>query len=196
MVTRTACEDLLDPKSMDGPEVKHTVADLFDINDKTFLTYHVASSGFDALGTAGCILGGALYGVGLYRSPPSVFAAMGTAGLIGSATGMAFGLSRIVSLASKGESAKPIPWTPDGIHQRTDGLRHNFIVRVMDQSAWLGVGLAAGALLYTGGPTKLKLSPGILGVGQAMSLGTSLGMLGAVGCVMTTKPSRDTDSDD
>ena len=186
--------DLLDSKSMDGPKVKRTMADLFDINDMTFLTYHVASSGFNAVGTAGCILGGALYGSGLYRSPPSVWAAMGTFGLIGSVAGAALGLTKMASVASKGE-AQTVPWTTDGIHQRTDGLRHNFIVRIMDQNAWLGLAVAAGALLYAGGPTKLKLSPGLLGVGQAMNLGTSLGVLGAAGCVWATRPPSD-DTDD
>ena len=190
-----ARSDLLDPKSMDGPKVKRTVADLFDINDMTFLTYHVASSGLHAVGTAGCLLGGVLYGSGLYRSPPSVWAAMGTAGLAGSVAGVALGLTTMASVAYKGEAAKPVPWTIDGIHQRTDGLRHNFIVRIMDQNAWLGAALAAGALLYAGGPTKLKLSPGILGVGQALNLGTSLGVLGAAACVWATRPPRD-DADD
>lgn len=189
-----ARSDPLDPKSMDGPKVKRTIADLFDITDKTFLTYHVASSGFNTLGTAGCLLGGALFGSGLYRSPPSVWAAMGTAGLMGSVAGAALGLTKMASVASKGE-AQPIPWTTDGIHQRTDGLRHNFIVRIMDQNAWLGLAMAAGALLYAGGPSKLKLSSGVLGVGQALNLGTSLGVLGAAGCVWATRPSHD-DPDD
>ena len=183
--------DLLNPKSMDGPEVKHTVADLFDINDKTFLAYHVASAGFAAIGTVGCLLGGALYSSGLYRRPPSVWATMGTAGLFGSAAGAALGLTKMAAIASKGEAAQPIPWNTDGIRQRTDGLRHNFVVRVVDQSAWLGVGLAVGALLCAGGPTKLKLSPGVLGVGQALNLGTALSMLGAVGCVWANRPAND-----
>jgi len=188
--------DLLDPKSMDGPVIQHTVADLFDINDKTFLTYHVASAGFDVVGTVGCLLGGALYGLGLYRPFPSALAMMGTTGLIGNGLGMCLGLGKMASIASKGDAAQPLPWNEDGIHQRRDGLKHNFKVRVLDQSAWLGYGLAAGVLLYAGGPSKLKLSPGVLGVGQALNLGASLGVLGAVGRVWSTMPPKDTEDDD
>ena len=193
-------DPLLDPKAMDGPVVPFAPADLFRFNDRLFLGWHVASAPWDVLGTVGCLVGGALYGVGfLYHRPlllpPSAWAAAGTSGLIGGGAGAALGLARMAATAAKGGAAEP-PWNEDGIKQRCDGLSHNFVVRIMDLSSWLGMGLAAGAVWYAGGPSKLKLSSGWLGVGQALSLGSAVGMLGAVGCVWSTRPPKDVDDDD
>jgi len=192
---------LLDPKTMDGPVIQHTVADLFQFNSRLFMTYHVSSAGFQALGTVGSLVGGALYGVGLLLHRPflpTVWAVMGTSGLVGGAAGAGLGLSGMAATAAQGPAATPVPWTDEGIQQRVDGLRHNYLVRVMDRSLRMGVGLAAGALLYAGGPSKLKLSSGWLGVGQALSLGSTVGMLGAVGCIWSTErlSSKDFEEED
>jgi len=97
--------------------------------------------------------------------------------------------------ARQGESASP-PWNDEGIQQRVDGLSHNFKVRVLDLSAWAGVGVAAGAMVLAGGPKKFKFSPGILGVMQGLSLGSALGSLGAIGCIFSTRPKFDEDEDE
>jgi hypothetical protein len=132
-----------------------------------------------------------LYGLG-WRRFPSIFAAMGSAGLVAGGVGVLMGLGGMQNKAKKGEKASP-PWNEEGIQQRVDGLSHNFNVRVIDLSVWSGIGLAAGALVVAGGPSRMKLSPGALGAMQAVSLGSALGSLGAIGCIFSTRPKEDED---
>jgi len=70
---------------------------------------------------------------------------------------------------------------------RLDGLSHNFKVRVLDLSVWMGVAIS-GVVVATvpGGPTALGLSKGSLGVFQALSLGSTLGSLSAMACIYKT----------
>jgi len=158
------------------------------------MTYHVMSAGYDAFTPVGATVGGILYGI-RWRPFPSVLAMMGTGGLIGGSLGMVLGLTTMQKKARQGESASP-PWNDEGIQQRVDGLSHNFKVRVLDLSAWAGVGVAAGAMVLAGGPKKFKFSPGILGVMQGLSLGSALGSLGAIGCIFSTRPKFDEDEDE
>lgn len=186
--TRKDDADLLDPKIMDGPKIETTVGDLFKSRPKIFLPYHAMSAGYSVLTPVGSLLGGLLYytaGVGS-ATYPSALAVMGTSGLVSGSAGMALGLAKLLQVASLGESASP-PFTADGIQQRVDGLSHNFVVRVLDKSVWLGA--AAGCLIVAGagGPKKIGLSAGTLGILQAISLGSAVGTLGAVGCVASTK---------
>lgn len=189
-----AKESLLDPKSMDGPAVKWTVADLFASNANVAMTYHVMGAGYDALTPVGTLLGGAIYAVG-YRPMPAL-AFMGTTGLLTGTVGMALGLTGMMSTARKGEKATPLPWNEEGVQQRVDGLKHNFKVRILDKSVWYGIGMAGGALLFAGGPAKLGLSKGPLGVAQALSLGSAIGGLSAFGCIYATLPKKDDDDSD
>jgi hypothetical protein len=182
---------LLNARAMDGPVIKNTVADVFKSNPKVAVTYHVMSTPFSLFNTAGVLLGGGLYGAG-FRPLPSALAMMGTTGVVAGSLGMVLGLAAMSGIAAKGEAASP-PWNQDGIQQRVDGLSHNFKVRVLDLSAWSGMAVAAGALLFAGGPSKLKLSAGPLGVLQALSLGTALGSFGAFGCMYSNRPSEEDD---
>ena len=184
--------NLLDPKIMDGPKVEATVGDLFKSHPKLFLPYHAMSAGYSILTPVGSLLGGLLYytaGVGSSNTtyPSSVLAVMGTSGLLAGSAGMVLGLAKLLQLASQGENASPIPFTTDGIQQRVDGLSHNFMVRILDKSVWLGA--AAGCLIVAGagGPKKVGLSAGAFGVLQAISLGSAVGTLSAIGCVASTK---------
>jgi hypothetical protein len=194
---------LLDPKTMDGPVVKTTVHDLFQSYPYLSLTYHCATTGSFLLNTVGVTIGAGLYGVGLRSLPllgaaPSWAALSGTTGLTLGGVGMAAGLAALSGIAAKGENATPIPFTHDGVQQRVDGLRHNFMVRLVDLSCWTGMGLAATALVVAGGPAKLQLSAGTLGVMQALSLGSALGGLGAFGCLysLRRKNQRELEADD
>lgn len=184
---------LLDPKYMDGPIVRWTVADLFKSDKKTFMKYHVMESGYGALTPVGTILGGIVYGVGV-RPFPSALQMMGTTGLVTGVAGMVLGLTRMNKVAAQGETASP-PWTDDGIQNRVDGISHNFKVRILDLSVWSDMGLAAGALVLAGGPVKLGLSKGVGGILQALSLGTTVGSLSAFGCISSTIPKIDRNND-
>jgi hypothetical protein len=191
---------VVDPKLMVDPTVQYTVHDLLRSHPKLFLTYHVISTPFDVFNTIGVVSGAGLYGIG-FRSVPerlisskfmmsttSRLAVMSaTTGLAFGCVGMALGATALTNLAMKGESATPTPFNEDGIKQRVNGLAHNFMVRVFDLSCWSGIGLASLSLLIAGGPSKLKLCSGTLGVLQALSLGSALGGLGAVGCVYSMR---------
>lgn len=181
----------MDPKSMDGPVVKYTVNDLFKNNPKLFITYHAMTTPLVLFNTVGVVVGGGLYGLGL-RPYSSALSMMGTTGSIAGCGGMLLGLAALTSIAQNGEAASP-PWNDDCVQMRVDGLSHNFKVRVWDVSLWSGMGLATGALLLAGGPAKLKLSGGTLGVVQALSLGSAVGSLGALVSIYSTLPTKDED---
>jgi hypothetical protein len=173
--------NLLDPKAMDGPVIKFTMADLLKSNPPVFIGYHVMMTPFGIFNTAGVLLGGALYGAGVRRLP-SALAMMGTTGIVTGTAGMALGLSALVSTAQKGEGAEP-PWNADGIEQRVNGLSHNYKVRALDLGVWCGSILALGTLLVNKGaaPPSWKLSAGRLGLLQSLSLGSFVGVSCAIG---------------
>ena len=181
---------------MNGPQVPWTVADLLrQQSNELQMTYHVLSTPWDVFTPVGGLLGAALYGTRLWRPYPTLAATMGTTSLFLGGVGMAVGYAGLKGTMAKGETATP-PWTPDGIQNRVDGLHHNFKVRVLDKSAWSGMGVAAGVVLLAGGPVKLGLSPGLLGTMQALCLGSSLGSLSAFGCIYATLPKKDDDDDE
>eukprot|EP00970_Alexandrium_tamarense_P013598 scaffold3523_cov194-Alexandrium_tamarense.AAC.1 len=179
---------------MDGPQVKWTPGDVFASNPSTFMTYHVMTAGYDAFTPLGAAAGAALYGL-RFRSLPSVYAMMGFTGLIAGGIGMAVGLGGMQQKAQLGEKASP-PWNEEGIQQRVDGISHNFKVRVLDLSVWSGAGLGLVTAIVAGGPTRLRLSSGVLGVLQAVSLGSALGSLSAFGCIYATAPKDVGDDED
>jgi hypothetical protein len=189
-------EDLLDPRNMDGPSVNFTVNDLLRSKPRLFIAYHVTVTPFALSSPFGALVGGALYGFGRMRKFPSVHAAMGVTSLAAGCLGSAIGLAGLGYAASRGPNATPTPWNEVGIQQRVDGLSHNFMVRVIDLSAWAGMGLAAGTMLLAGGPSKLKLSPGSLGIVQGLGLGVALGALGSMVCVSQTVARKIKDDDE
>lgn len=191
---------LLDPKVMDGPKVPYTVHDMLLSNPKAFLTYHVMSTPFFLFNTMGSVVGAGLYGIGLRTIPARLIApafitsSTSRLAVVTSATGLTFGclgtllgVAALSRVAMKGEDATPIPYNDEGVQQRVNGLSHNFMVRVVDLSCWSSMGIAATALLIAGGPSKLKLCTGTLGVVQALSLGSALGGLGALGCLYSMR---------
>ena len=100
--------NLLDPKSMDGPLMKWAPADVFKSDPRTFMTYHVMSAGYDAFTPLGCAVGGILYGM-RWRPFPSALSMMGTVGLVAGCTGMLVGLGGMQKKAKMGDGASP-PW--------------------------------------------------------------------------------------
>jgi hypothetical protein len=113
---------------------------------------------------------------------------MGTSGLVAGGVGAACGLALVANAARKGESNAPLPWNDECIQMRVDGLSHNFAVRVMDLSAWSGLGVAAGLLLLKS-PAAFApaFSPGALGTLQFLTLGAAAGSLGGIACVSVAK---------
>lgn len=183
-------EGLLDPKLMDGPVVKWTVNDLFKSSGRAFMTYHVMGSGWDYMAPLGAVVGGLAYGIG-YRPYPALQQVMGTAGLGLGCFGACAGLGLMTKTAMAGQGRTGLAWDDDGIQTRVDGLSHNFMVRIMDLSAWNGVALAAGAMAVAGGPTALGLSSGKFGVLQGLALGSALGSVGGIACIQATKQRGD-----
>lgn len=199
--TKQSMSGLLDRQTMDGPVVAHTVADLFRSHPRTFMTYHVMSAGYGALTPLGVGTGAILYYTGLYRPLPqsSALTNLATAGLVAGGAGLCLGLYKQQRIARQQVTApykNKLPWTDEGIQQRVDGLSHNFKVRVLDVSVWSGIGLATGVLLLAGGPVALGLSPGLPGVLQGWSLGSAVGSLSALGCIMATAPSSKLNDDE
>lgn len=175
------------PKKPDGPSVDFAPNDLLRRYPRLFMTYHAMGTPWDVFNTAGVVIGGALALTPLRSRFPSALALVGTAGTILGCSGMALGIARLAYtvLADK-------EWDDTGIQQRVDKLSRNFKVRVLDLSVWSGLGLAALALVANKGPTSLGLSPSVLGVTQALSLGSALGAVGAFGCIFSTaSKSRD-----
>jgi hypothetical protein len=199
---------LLDPKTMDGPSIPYTVNDLFRSSPRLFLTYHAVSTGCHVFNTMGVVLGSALYSVGarvpsrligasLMTASTSPFLVMSsTTGLALGSLGMVLGAAAIAGKTMQGENCEPLPMNEEGIQQRVNGLSYNFMVRLLDVSCWSGIGLAATALLITGGPSKLKLCTGTLGVVQALSLGSAIGGVGAFGYLKVMRVNEDNEVDE
>lgn len=173
--------ELLNPSKMDGPTVPWTVADLFVKNPRVAMAYHVAGAGYDVLTPVGVIAGGLLSFTPLGKNSTPL-RMMGTTGLIAGCTGMAVGLLGMSATASKGNEASP-PWNEEGIQQRVNGLKHNYKVRVLDKGVWLGIAAAGGLLVVTRSPARLGLYPGMLGIFQALSLGSAVGSVASMGCI-------------
>jgi hypothetical protein len=179
------------PKKLDGPKVAWTVADEAQKfgGNRFVMTYHVLATPWALFSPVGCLVGAGLYGLGL--GPASaLLPSMGATGLTFGCLGAGLGLTRKTLVANQGAAATPIPWTDDGIQKRVNGLSRNFFVRILDVSAWSGIALASGVLVVAGGPTALGLSGGTFGVLQGLTLGSSLGSLGAFGCVYSTKKNK------
>jgi hypothetical protein len=66
---------------------------------------------------------------------------------------------------------------------------------MIDLLLWSGIGLFAGMLMVAG-PGKLKLSPGVLGVFQGVSLGSAVGSIGAIGCIFSTATKEESYEDE
>jgi hypothetical protein len=171
---------------MDGPSVRWTVNDLAAFNNKFFLTYHCMGAGYDFLSPVGCLVGLALpfTKYSKFASMTSLQAA-GTGGIVAGTAGMALGLAAVVG---KAYSSNPegLPMDDEGIEQRVNGLKHNYIVRSMDRGVWLGVAMG-GAMAYAGGPAKLGFSSGLLGGMQALGVASGVASVLTMGYVSATK---------
>jgi hypothetical protein len=172
-------------RSMDGPSVAWTVADLTKVNNKFFMTYHVMASGYDYLTPLGCAIGaGALPYTSKFSTLTRLQAA-GTGGLIGGTAGMGLGFMLMMKIANS--KSPKLPWDEDGIQTRVDGISHNYRVRAMDLGVWLGMAAAGATMVYAGGPTKLGLSSGTFGKFQAVALGSAMGSVTANVFISATK---------
>lgn len=184
--TTTAASD----EQSSGPKIAWTVADIFKTggNHTLFMTYHVMGTSWDFGSPVGCLMGAGLYGIGLGPSA-TLWQSMGTVGLGLGGLGMLGGAVAIRRAALQGEAATP-PWNAAGLANRVDRLSRNFLVRVLDASAWSGMAVAAVAMAGGGGPAALGLAPGTLGVLQGLTLGSSAGSVAAMACVSATKKKK------
>lgn len=151
-----------------------TVADVFSSQPLSALVYHVMSAPYALASPVGAIVG-ACYG--LLTHQENILQSMANGSLALGIVGTMVGLSGLVYTAKQGEQVSP-PFTPDGILDRRDRLKVNYVARVLDRSVWIGVVAAAAAALT---PLELGLAPGTLGFVQALALGSTVG--GVVGLV-------------
>ena len=150
--------------------VNWTVANLFQVDDKLLVVYHAAGTAWDNLVPLGALVGLLAYQGGLYQPYPTAMQSAGHAALYTGLWVMGLGVIKL-SL-----------WD---VHQPRFGdmemearrLKLDYNKRVMDQSAWIGCGLAAIVLAIAGGPTPVGLAPNADGVLQGLSLGTVVGSL-------------------
>lgn len=167
---------------MEDPKIPWTIADLSSIpSAKMGVVYHVMGTPFDLFNPTGAVIGGLLSFTSFGKRVGAI-PMIANGGLLAGGAGMSLGLMALYGVSQKGEQASP-PWNDEGIQQRVDGLRHNFHVRILDLSVWSGIGLAGGITAFIGGPAKLGLANGTLGVLQALSLGSTVGSLAGMGCI-------------
>ena len=171
--------------SMDGPSISWTVNDLFKFDNRTFLLYHCMSSGFDVLTPIGGILGAfALPRTSKFSNLTRLQAA-GTGSAIAGGLGLSLGALALVGVAYSKDP--PLPFDDDGIQTRVDGLSHNYGVRARDLGVWIASAAAGGAMLAAGGPVRLGLSPGTMGIIQVLALGSMTGSIASSVVVALTK---------
>lgn len=184
----TEGEALLDAKKMDGPTVGWAPNDILTGKPRAFLTYHVMSSGYDYLTPLGTTIGGVISMTPLKQKLFPRLTPLQVAGSVGFASGvlgMALGLAAMYGISKKPNPK--IPFTDEGIQMRVDGLKHNYMVRVMDLGVTGGLASAGGLMLVLGGPTSLGLSAGTLGMAQGIGLGSAVGSFASIGYINATK---------
>lgn len=149
-----------------------TIANLFRINDTLLVVYHAAGTAWDNLVPFGALLGAVAYKAGF--NPLSSSTVQSAAGDSAYWTGlivMALGIAKLYLWDVQQ------PWFVD-MTSRAQVLKEDYSKRVMDQSAWIGCGLAIlPILLAEGGAAGLGLAPGGQGVIQGLCLGTVAGSL-------------------
>lgn len=206
-------KSLLNPKVMDGPSIRYTMNDIFIASPTMFLSYHCITTGSILFNNMGFLLGSGLYYTGLLRTAipqrllssivgtttaSSVSSSYGIAsstfGLLFGSLGGVLGAGALIMTATKGESATPIPFTRDGIQQRVDGLSHNYMVRTLDLSSWMGIVTTATMVLLmkrkgssSNLPKILQFSDGALGIMQTISFGSAVGSMCGLGYFFMTK---------
>ena len=171
-------------ESRDHRTVKWAVADIFEGRNRLYITYHVMFSGWHFFTPMGCLCGSLLW---LIDRSHNLLQTMGTGGVILGVTGMGMGLVGLTASVCLNPDPVNKPWNHAGIQKRVDGLSRNFLVRVVDLGAWIGmVGVVAVVIVY-GGPTKLGLSSGMRGTLQSASLGAAAGTVAAITYNKATK---------
>jgi hypothetical protein len=141
----------------DGPIVTKIIADIFNKTPKLFMLYHVNKTSFDFLCPIGFIIGGIVHGTGLYCPYSNILQTMTTFSLQTSYIGMSLGTIGLGNAMWKGETLQPLRWNNDGIQQCVNGMSYNYKVRIMDQSVWAGIAVAAGCVsFYKYGTSSLE----------------------------------------
>ena len=154
---------------MDGPSIRWAVMDTVAQSPSQAMVYHVVNAGYGVGNPVGSLVGGIVALAMLRGRKGSYLTYISNGGLIGGALGMTFGLSGLYAQSLRGEACEPLPWNEDGIQMRVNGLRHNYKVRLLDNSVWFGLGLGASMFLLGN-----KRFPSLSFL-QWLSLGSTLG---------------------
>ncbi|CAB9523839.1 expressed unknown protein [Seminavis robusta] len=145
-----------------------TIANFFFFNDVVLVIYHSIGVAWDNLVPFGALLGALAFSFdnNLYHPYPTLLQSTGTA---------AWWTALIVSGLG---ILKLFLWdirTFDSMASRAQELQIDYSKRVMDQSVYIGCGIAALVLCVAGGPTALGLASGVDGVLQGVMLGSCAG---------------------
>lgn len=145
----------------DSRSVGWTVANLFWVNDSLLVFYHAAGVAWDNLVPLGAAAGLLAHVTGLYQPFPVALQSTGMAAYYTGLSVMALGVVKQFSLDN-----------PNDISVFANELRNDYDKRVMDQSVWIGCGVAGAVLITAGGPVSVGLASGTTGVLQGLCLGS------------------------
>ena len=156
------------PSASSERTVGWTIANLFRINDTLLAIYHAAGTAWDNLVPFGALLGAVAFQLGIYKPCPTLLQSSGDSAYWTGLIVMVLGVAKLFLMDIR---------QPDfpGMATQAKLLKSDFPKRVMDQSAWIGCGLAVIALLAVGGPLECGLAAGVDGWLQGLSLGTVAG---------------------
>ena len=161
----------LSSSSSDHPDdrlvVPWTVANLFWINDTLLAVYHAAGTAWDNLVPWGALCGAVAHQMGLYQPHSTAWQSAGDAALWTGLGVMVLGIAKLWLFDIR---------QPQFVSMQVlaSDLKRDYNKRVMDQSAWIGCGVAAIGLLFAP-PTSYGLTAGSEGVLQGLCLGTVAG---------------------
>jgi hypothetical protein len=116
----------------------------------------------------------------------SALQAGGTGGIVAGIVGMTLGFAALVGKAYSASTGTNLPMNDEGIEQRVDRLKRDYLVRSMDFGVW-GIAAMGAAMAIVGGLANLGFSTGLWGGLQAIGFASGVASVLTMGYAFATK---------
>jgi hypothetical protein len=116
----------------------------------------------------------------------SVLQADGTGGIVAGIAGMTLGFVALVGKAYSASTGTNLQMNDEGIEQRVDRLKLDYLVRSMDFAVW-GIAAMGATMAIVGGLANLGFSTGLWGGLQAIGFASGVASVLTMCYVFVTK---------